>query len=166
MGTTEHFELPDGAWAELRDPRKTPERLRRPVRQAATAMQRFVTPTPDVIVSAEPTEVAESDVQSAFGAPPIEALVGGSTVVADEDEKLEFPSDEELAAVDRYNDVIILAVVTAWSFGDVTLSVVTELPGDAYDALIERIRDLNQPVADTEGEADSLAADPFVPPLV
>jgi hypothetical protein len=163
MGTIlERLDLPDGAWADLRDPAKTPERLRRPVRQAAIAMQRFVTPTPDVVVSAEPTEVAESDVQSAFGAPPIEALVGETTVV-DENAETTYPSDEELAAVDHYDDVVMLAVVTAWSFGDVTLDVIGELPGDAYDALLLRIRELNQPSQAAEGEEDSLASDPSAP---
>ena len=31
--------LPDDEWADIRDPKKVPERLRRPVRQAAITLQ-------------------------------------------------------------------------------------------------------------------------------
>lgn len=36
-------ELPDGAWAELQDPRKVPERARRPVLTAQAGLQQYVT---------------------------------------------------------------------------------------------------------------------------
>src|ERR1019366_1483900 len=101
---------------------------------------------PDVTVH-DPAVVAESDVQSAFGAPPIDVLVAES--VDDDDESL--PTDEEQAAVDAYNEVVVLAVVTAWSFGDVTVETILDLPGDAYDILVLRIRELNKPtVAEAE----------------
>ena len=163
MGTIlERFELPDGDWADLRDPKKTPERLRRPVRQAAISLQKLVPDDqkkPEVVVSV-PSELAEPEVQSAFGTPPIDALIEEAKPDEEEDT---LPSEEEQAAVDAYNEVVILAVVTAWSFGDVTLEGVRDLPGDAYDALVLHIRELNKPTVEAEGNDDSLASDPSAP---
>lgn len=162
MGTVlERVILPDDGWADVRDPKKVPERLRRPVRQAAIALQRTLPEDqrkPSVHVS-EPDEVASDETQAAFGTPPVDALV--EEAKEDEDAPLVLPTDEQQEAMDAYNESLLLAVVTAWSYSDsVTIESIRDIPGDAYDALIVRIRQLNQ---GTEEKTDSLAADPFVP---
>ena len=159
MATTERLELPDGAWAEIRDPKKAPERLRQPVRAAALELQRSLPEDQrrgSVKVS-EPEQTAELEVQSAFGAPPVEGLVD----VSSDPPSTFLPSVENSELADEYNYVLICSVVTAWSFGDVTREVALDLPGDAFDELMSTIRALDKEASD--GSDDSLASDPSAP---
>lgn len=48
----------------------------------------------------------------------------------------------EMEKVDAVGDALILALVREWSFGEVTLEAIAELPGDAFDALLIACRDL------------------------
>ncbi len=155
MGTTERIELPDDDWAEIRDPRKVPERLRRPVREAAINLQRSLPEDQrrGTVKVEEPLKEAEEETQSAFGAPPIDGLVEEVESISD----LPFlPSTEQQGFVDDYNEALLLSVVTAWSFGEVTREVLQDIPGDAFDELLDTVRKLGA----KEGSSDSLADDP------
>ena len=119
---TTRVELPDGDWAELRNPKKVPERLRRPVRVAALNLQRSLPEEQRrgiVKLANEPSQVAEGDVQGAFGAPPVDQLAE-ENAASDEDALAFLPDGDQSAFVDDYNEALILSVVVAWSFGDVT----------------------------------------------
>ena len=156
MVTTTRLELPDGDYAELRDPKKVPERLRRPVRVAAINLQRSLPEDQrrGSVKTEDPEKVAGEDVQSAFGVPPVSDLVE-----VNEPELTFLPDEEQQAFVDSYNEALIRSVVVEWSFGEVTTEVIQDLPGDAFDALITHIRNLG-----VEDESDeSLASDPSTP---
>lgn len=158
---TQRINLPDGEWADIRDPKKVPERLRRPVREAALNLQQSLPEDQrrtTVKVSDEPEHVAEEDVQSAFGAPPVEALLEQT---AEEDKKKAeyLPTAEQQELADVYNEVLIASVVVAWSYEEaVTIEAIRDLPGDAYDELLSEIRKLG-----AEGADESLASDPSAP---
>jgi hypothetical protein len=161
MGTTTHYALPDSQWVELRDPRKVPERLRRPVRLAALALTRTIPEDrrkPVIKVSEEPEQTADEETQAAFGAPPIEALVEEAKA---EEETIELPTDEQQCALDTYNEALLFAVIVAWSYPDeITLDSIRNLDGDVYDELVKEVRRLNQ---GDESEEQSLDSDPTSP---
>ena len=165
------LDLPDSNYAELRDAKKVPERLRRPVRLAALALQRTLPEgqrqklQTSVKVDELKAPEASEDVRNAFGAPPIDALAESAgvtpTPASEADEEIELPTDEQQRAADEYNALLVTAFVTSWSFGDaVSAEAVQDLPGDAYDALLEEVRRLNK--GDEEDE-ESLASDPSTP---
>lgn len=152
------IELPDGDWADVRDPKKVPERLRRPVREAALNLQQALPEDQrrrNIKMSQEPAQVAEPDVQEAFGAPPIDELVADE---AKKDELPFLPTAEQQSLVDVYNEALLVSIVAAWSFGDVTVDAVRDLPGDSFDILLKYAAKDG-----AEGAADSLAADPSAP---
>lgn len=157
--TLTRINLPDGEYADIRDPKKVPERLRRPVRQAAITLQQSMPEDQrraTLKVAAKALDTA--DPNPAFGAPPIDALVEEEAEKADE---LYLPGTEQQANVDAYNEALILSVTVAWSFGDtINVEAVRDLPGDAYDELLEVIREFG---AEVEGSDDSLATDPSTP---
>lgn len=155
----ERVDLPDGEWAEIRDPAKTPERLRRPVREAAIDLQRSMPEDQrrgTVKVDA-PRNVADDEVRSAFGAPPIDDLVADNT--PDENALAYLPTSDQQKYADLYNEALLLSVITSWSYeNDVTIQGVRDLPGDAYDELLDTVRKFG-----AVGESDSLADDPSAP---
>lgn len=156
MGTVERVILPDDAWADVRDPKKVPERLRRPVREAAINLQRSIPEDQrksKVVASKTPDVVADDDTQAAFGAPPVEALAAESE---DKAETTFLPTIEQQRFVDAYNEALLMSVVTGWSFGEVTIPVLQDIPGDAMDELLEAVRKLGA----NEENGDSLASDP------
>jgi len=157
--SVERIILPDDAWADVRNPKKVPERLRRPVREAAINLQLSLPPEQrakaKVAVGKEPDEVATEDTQQAFGAPPIDELVEEAKK---EDEIPFLPNTEQQGFVDAYNESLLLSVVTAWSYGDVNVEVLRDLPGDAFDVLMDTVRNLGD-----EGEENSLDSDPSSP---
>lgn len=159
--TLTRIELPDDEWADIRDPKKVSERLRRPVRQAAIALQQSLPEDQrraNLKVAEKALGEAEPEVQAAFGAPPIDDLVAEEEAKKQE---LFLPDEIQQANVDAYNEALLLSVVAAWSFGDtVDVESLRDLPGDAYDVLLETVRKFG---ADVEGDADSLAADPSTP---
>ena len=163
MGTTTQYALPDGGYVELRNPKKVPERLRRPVRLAALALTRSIPEDQrkaSVKVSEEPEAKADDETQAAFGAPPIEALVEEATAEKEED-KFVVPTDEQQLALDAYNEALLVAVIVAWSYPDpVNLDSIQNLDGDVYDELVAEVRRLNQ---GDESEEQSLDSDPTSP---
>jgi hypothetical protein len=147
------FPLPDDEWADLySSAKKIPERLRRPVQRAALQLQRAMPEPTGPVVTVGDEAVA--DEPSPFGAPPIDELVAESVVPEEKKLQLKDISDEVWAAQDDFNDTLILAFVTAWSFGDtVDLASLQNLPGDAYDALTTECQRLNKgdaPAAETD----------------
>ena len=161
-----HFPLPDDNYAELREAKKIPERLRRPVRTTAIALQRTLPEDqrykPAVTVEPLKAPEADAETQAAFGAPPIDELVESAgdsqvPVVNGTDGPLVLPTDEQQEAADAYNVALIVAFVSEWSFGPVNNDTAENLPGDAYDALLEEVRRLNK---GDEEDGESLASDP------
>jgi hypothetical protein len=157
------FDLPDGDWAVLREAKKVPERLRRPVRSTAVALQRL---RPDELVSKPsvhavelPVPAADPETQAAFGAPPVDDLIAESKAEVNE-EDVPLPTDEQQAAADAYNEALIQAFVSTWSFGPVSADVIRDLPGDAFDALLVEVRQRNQ---GDDADEESLASDPSTP---
>jgi len=132
---TTRFALPDDAWADLREATKIPERLRRPITRAGLELNHLV---PDSI---RPT-VEGTDADPAV---PSEL-------------KVEEITGDMWAAAQAVDDVTIIAFVEAWSFGDVTLAVLGDLPGDVFDALLAECRRLNEKKVDTESPAIEAAA--------
>lgn len=149
--------LPDDAWAVIRNPKKVPERLRRPVRLAANALQRTI-PEDErkaaVVIAAQEAAEASEEVKAAFGAPPIAELETPDT------ELEPIPSDEQQAAVDAYNETLLLAVIIELSYGPANLDTLRDIPGDAYDDLLTEVRRLNKRDEDSE---ESLDSDPSAP---
>lgn len=121
--------LPDGAHALLRQPRTVPERLRRPL---ANARARLSAMLPD-----PPPGMSESDRTMFFG----------KAISA-------HPED-----MDRVNDLLILALVSDWSFDmPVTEASLGELSGETYDALkaeAEKYRDALFPSFEPTADPDS-----------
>lgn len=162
------FPLPDGQWAELRESKKIPERLRRPVRFSALALQNTLPEDlkykPTVAVEDAKGPEASEDIRNAFGTPPIDALVeaaGDSTVLATPGEDtFRVPTPEQQEAADAYNAVLIVSHTASWSYPEpVSVDSVLDLPGDAFDALLEEVQRLQGEAGDEE----SLASDPSKP---
>lgn len=108
-------ELPDGQWAELYDPTKVPERKRRPVVRALV-------------------ELAKEQALHGFG-PEVDAAS-----LTDEDKAAALAAKFDtsvLVAGDNLNDVAVIALVSSWSFGEVTVDVLLDLPAESYKALSE-----------------------------
>lgn len=98
------IDVPNG-WVELREPEAVPERLRRPVVQAITAMASDSAAVQAIQAADTPEDAAEH----------VPALMG---------------------AMSAMQDAAIVALVSAWSFGDtVTLDALLDLPGGTYDAI-------------------------------
>jgi hypothetical protein len=90
-----------GGWVELRDPKKVPEKLRRPVKYAVFASQN------------------------------VAAAVEAKTLTVD-----------QFVSVDALTDAAIVALVAEWSFEQpLTGDGLLDLPGDAYDAVTELVKD-------------------------
>ena len=157
--------LPDGQWAELREGGvgKAPERLRLPLRLAEHALNRV---NPRLFV-AEPEEEAEppgpvdEEMQAAFG-------VSLSKLVDFPDELVEessadvrvatvwIPTDDQEIASTAYNAALIVCMVERWSFGPVTVEAARELPGDAFDTVVIRIREMAVEAASAKTQEDEL----------
>lgn len=107
--------LPDGAHALLRQPKTVPERLRRPLANARTRLSATLPDPPPGMSEADRTQFL------------------GRAISA-------HPED-----MDRVNDLLILALVSAWSFEmPVAEASLGELSGQTYDALkaeCEKYRD-------------------------
>jgi hypothetical protein len=118
MSMTRH-QLPEGAWADLRDPAEVPERLRRPVRRL------------QMLLAADP----------AFKQVVTTAQTGGVQAMQDIDESSAMDmmagmGEAAFARMDEMNDHLVISRVAGWSFAaDVSLEGLLDLPGGAYDAL-------------------------------
>ena len=104
-------DLPDGAWASLRDPKKVPERLRRPVLAVLMAQGKNSAELPTITPDTPPEEV-------------LQAL-----------------DSSVLDKFSELNDLVVVALVEEWSYTDtpITADSVLDLPGDVYDALREAV---------------------------
>lgn len=101
--TLGRVEVP-GGWIEVRPPKAVPERLRRPVVTAMSALVKVVGKFQSV-----------DEAQAALTADPQEAMFEASN---------------------RLNDVSVVALVSAWSFGEtVTADTAADLPAETYDAV-------------------------------
>jgi hypothetical protein len=116
-----------------------------------------------VKLAQEPEQTAEEDTQAAFGVPPVDALVEENK--PDENSLTFLPDEDQQSAVDAYNEALIVSVVQSWSFGEVTVDALRDIPGDAFDVLLDHARGGDEEKAKdgTEGSSDSLADDPTAP---
>jgi hypothetical protein len=158
-----HLDLPDGQWAELREGGvgKAPERLRRPLRLAEHALNRvnprLSVPAPDETPS-EPTEPVNEEMQAAFGA-SLAKLVDFPAELVEEPGAVEtiwIPTDDQEIASTAYNDALVGCMVEKWSFGPVSVEAAGDLPGDAYDAIVIRIREMAVEAAQAMTQEDDL----------
>ena len=102
-------DLPDGAWAHLRDPKQVPERLRRPYASKMQSMAKYK-PVFDRIKKA----ASEEEKAAITAELPPECIEGFS----------------------ESNDLMVVALVDEWSFDTpVTIDTVLDLPAGQYDAL-------------------------------
>ena len=90
-------DLPDGQWAELRDPLKVPERRRR-----------------------------------AYLAAVADCAAAGEITGA------------KMQLADLMGDLLIMCLVEAWSFGDVTVEQIAEFDTGTFDALFRACRPLER----------------------
>lgn len=109
------IDLPDGEWADLYDPAKVPEKKRRPVVRALTALIRER-------IEHKPPEFDAEDIADEDKAAALVAKLNPALIMATDD----------------LNDALVVALVREWSFDvDVTLDNLLELPTDAYRTLSE-----------------------------
>nr|WP_202447227.1 hypothetical protein [Streptomyces sp. SID5468] len=111
--------MPDGGWADLRDPADISERLRRPIR--AIQMKLAKDPAFAEVVKAAQAKGAQAvrEMDEAAAA-QVAAQMG----------------DESAGLLDELNDRAILARVAGWSYGpEVTADALLDLPGPTYDRL-------------------------------
>ena len=126
------IDLPDGAWAEIRNPKKVPERLRRPAKVASYEYGQSRRAALEQAASTASPAAPEN--AGAWGAPP-EAEV--AAVVEDAD------VEYDVTLLQATVDTGVVALVASWSFGDVvSLDALLDLPGDAYDVLCEAVMPL------------------------
>lgn len=140
-------QLPEGAWADLRDPTDIPERLRRPIRRIQMRLAR------------DPAFAGVIEEAQTKGIEAVQAAVAG----ADEAEAFRLAAsmgDDAMDLMDDLNDRAVLARVIGWSFGpDVTLDTLQELPGPLYD----RLRELCAEGVLSEGTSFDPSPDPASP---
>lgn len=119
MNVNETIALPDGGWAELRPHEQVSERQRRPILALMVRMHEtgaFATAEDDDEDAAGDTAAA---VDTAAAADEASTMSGG-----------------KLALIEELNDLLIVARVVRWSYGDgVDRDAVLDLPGPVYDAL-------------------------------
>ena len=105
------LELAGGQWAELRDADQIP---RKPARAFRKVLYRVAAPTLD---TADPTLVAEA-----------QAAAVGKALIA---------SGDGIDGLEDMAEAMVLAVVSEWSFGEVTSAVLDTVPDAAVDAIYE-----------------------------
>lgn len=125
MSITRHQLPGEGQWADLRDPKDTPERLRRPV----TTLQMLLARDPafsEVVKGAKGKGVqALEDIDEAAGLDMVSAM-----------------GEESFQRMMDLSDRIIVSRVVGWSFEQpVTLDALMDLPGEVYDKLKELTSD-------------------------
>ncbi len=135
----DRVELPDGAWAELYEPKKIPERRRKLIQRNAVRMQKLL--PEKYFAQVEVTEPATGETpHPAFGAPPVDELMAQTARRIDPRDL----TDETLDAMGEFDEALVLGYVTTWSFGDeLTVDAIRDLPVDQYDALVAECRDRN-----------------------
>lgn len=131
---TSKIELPNGGWAVLRDPAAVPVRLRRPVEKALLLVSR------------------KQSITSALGAAedPNDPAVAARLVEEIDSASMDMLND--------LNDYLIMARVESWSFGDVSLDAILDLPASAYTVLqTECAKDITKMMPDfsVSGSPDS-----------
>lgn len=164
--TPKRVDLPDGQWAELRDPAQAPERLRRPV---ASAYQKV---RPEIL---QGLEAANDQYEAAKDSGDQEALKLAELARARAAAAM---SPGEIDALSDANDHGIVALVAVWSYPQpVSIEAALDLPGRAYDALrtavapligkmwLDARADPNQP-APGGGSNGSAASSPAAPAIV
>ena len=111
--------LPDGAWAVLRDPEDVTERQRRPL----VRLQRRT------IMKAAP-QLANLNLEKMS---PAEALATIAPAL----------SDEDFDALEDIDDLVIVTLVDSWSFDQpVSVDGAIDIPSKARRALLEEARPL------------------------
>jgi hypothetical protein len=107
------IELPDGAWAEVRDDlQKAPRRLTKAIDEA----QMKLASLPSILAAAKSGVTDRAAV--------------ADLITADDMTRMQPLSD-------AVNDATIVALVTAWSFDSpISIESLDELPADAYAALV------------------------------
>lgn len=140
-------ELPDGQWCQLRDPKKVPERLRRPCEQVVFLMS---------------TEMRIWMAQN-------EDLEVGDDLVAFVSKMPQF-SREDVDLLSQMTDLAAVALIAEWSFDGVPVSLdaLMDLPGDTYDAIKEAVQPLSgqmsvRPGQPTAADHEGSSATPTPP---
>lgn len=113
------IELRKNAWAIVRDAEDVPERRRRPLIDLASSGQ---------------------SVRDELEA--ISKIVDGREMSEINAEEVPTPSQNALDIMSAMCDLLILAMVREWSYGDVTIDVLLDVPSKDYDTL----RDLTAPM--------------------
>lgn len=118
MSITRH-QLPDKAWADLRDSAEVPERLRRPVRRL------------QMLLAADPAFKSVVDAAQSGGAQAMQDIDESAAV-----DMMAGMGETAFTRMDEMNDHLVISRVAGWSFaGEVSLEGLLDLPGGAYDAL-------------------------------
>lgn len=127
----DRVDLPNGAWAELRDPRTVSTRLRRPYQRAMRKLPPETLNRLDAInqrraeaegaKDEEALRLANLELQGVYAALP----------------------EAEIDAIDEASDAASAALVERWSFPQaVSLEAILDLPGHVGDALREAVAPL------------------------
>jgi hypothetical protein len=109
----------DGGSALIRDPRQVPQKLRRPFTRALMAMGAHGAEIDD-----HNPGMSEEDAEKAHKKAVAIAMA------------LRPELNEE------YNETLMLALISEWSYGDVTRDALDELPVDTYDVILKHCEKL------------------------
>ncbi|GIG57398.1 hypothetical protein Lfu02_17700 [Longispora fulva] len=105
--------LPDGAWADLRDPQAVPERLRRPIVRMQTKL------------------AGKQAVMSAIQSTSADALDDPA-----ESERVAASLGDALDLIDELNDLVVVALVGGWSYQSaISVDALLDMPSAAYASL-------------------------------
>lgn len=111
-------ELTAGGWVELRPAKAVPERLRRPVKAGYTRL------------------LANRAFAETVGKAQSDGLASLADIDDDKATELVEQMADSLPMLDEVNDLVVVARVASWSFGDtVTVDALLDLPGEVYDEL-------------------------------
>lgn len=119
-----HVALPNGQWAELRDPEEVSERQRRLVRKA------------QMRISLHANEMQEAQRLASSGVVQADGTIDPADTAEVLSATKRLVESGALDDVDDAVDVSLSVLVCRWSFdGPVTLDAIVDLPGGAYTAL-------------------------------
>jgi hypothetical protein len=124
------IDLPNGAWAELRDPSEVTERLRRPIARSTRGIRPEIVEGARIAMAMDP----DPDPMPAGETGPKEAAML----------RLQYAmTNEEADAFTDANDYAAVALVESWSFPqEVSLDGLLDLPAHALDALRKAVEPL------------------------
>lgn len=123
------LDLPGGAWADIRDPKKITRNGRKPVRQTLMALSRYRTELLEWALAVKSQETATTS-----------GIIGMQPIDPEAEKKFEgySPDDHEMDLLEATQEALTVALVSSWSFDlPITTDSLNEIPSDAADLLIE-----------------------------